>query len=594
MSPTRSAAGHRNGSPQKTRARMALALVAVALIALAIVPIYLGQRAARAQEQITEHLQPALLASAELSLAQARLVDLLQRFLPAGEGSYRTQYNAAVVREDSLYADLADRVRAMDFDVRERLAQLSAESARWHFENRRVFDAPDDAVVRRALAAESLAAFDNLRRATRVLERAIESQVNEGRRKTARTIRLQFWITLGLALVALAATLVIGLVSRRLRGLMAEGEQRRSEAVRARREIDALLEATGDGVLGIDLDGKCTSLNRVGCALLGFTEHEIRGRDMHDLVHHSTADGEPRDRTDSPILAALHAGGRVDSDDNDVLWRCEGTSFPARWSLHPLVDGVELRGAVLTFADVSEIREKEAALRRAIQQREEVVSIVSHDLRNPLGVVAAAADLLVDLPLDEDERRKQAQIIARSAGRMGRLIEALLDVARIEAGAFVVRPSAEHVRPILDEARELFEAQAKLAGIELVVEVASHVPQARMDRDRMLQALTNLLDNALRFTPPGGSVTLGGTEHDGRVVLSVSDTGEGIAPEALDRLFDRFWQTAGHGGAGLGLAIVRGIVEAHGGVVEVDSEPGTGTTFRLLLPVAHVSAETNA
>ena len=177
---------------------------------------------------------------------------------------------------------------------------------------------------------------------------------------------------------------------------------------------------------------------------------------------------------------------------------------------------------------------------------------------------------------------------------MGRLIEALLDVARIEAGAFVVRPSAEHVRPILDESRELFEAQAKLAGIELRVEVASQVPQARMDRDRMLQALANLLDNALRFTPPGGSVTLGGTEHDGRVVLSVSDTGEGIAPEALGRLFDRFWQTAGHGGAGLGLAIVRGIVEAHGGVVEVDSEPGTGTTFRLLLPVAHVSAETNA
>ncbi len=594
MSPTQSAVELRNGRPRKTRARVALAFVAVALIALAILPIYLGQRVARAQEQITEHLQPALLASAELSLAQARLVDLLQRFLPAGEGSYRIRYNAAVVREDSLYADLAERVRAMDFDVRERLAELSAKSARWHFENRRVFDAPDDAVARRVLAAQSLAAFDDLRRATRELERAIESHVNEGKRRTARTMRFQFWITLSLALVALAATLVVGLVSRRLRGLMAEGERRRSEAVRARREIDALLEATGDGVLGIDLDGKCSSLNRVGCALLGFSEREIRGRDMHDLVHHSTADGEPRDRTESPILAALHAGGHVDSGDDDVLWRCDRTSFPARWSLHPLVDGVELRGAVLTFADISELREKEAALLRAVHQREEVVSFVSHDLRNPLGVVAAAADLLVDLALDEDERRKQARIIARSAGRMGRLIEALLDVARIEAGAFVVRPSAEHVRPILDEARELFEGQAEMAGIELLVEVDLHVPQARMDRDRMLQALANLLDNALRFTPPGGSVTLGGTEHDGRVVLSVSDSGAGITPEALDRLFDRFWQTAGHGGAGLGLTIVQGVVEAHGGVVEVDSEPGSGTTFRLLLPVAHVSAETNA
>jgi PAS domain S-box-containing protein len=375
---------------------------------------------------------------------------------------------------------------------------------------------------------------------------------------------------------------------------MAEGEQRRLEAVRARREMDALLEATGDGVLGIDLDGKCTSLNPVGRALLGFTEREVQGRDVHELVHHSTSDGEPRDRADSQILTALHAGGRAVSDDDDVLWCCDRTSFPARWSLHPLVDGVELCGAVLTFADISEIREKEVALRRAVHQREEVVSIVSHDLRNPLGVVVAAADLLVDLPLDEGERRKQAQIIARSAGRMGRLIEALLDVATIEAGAFVVRPSAEHVRPILDEARELFEGQAELAGIELLVEVGSHVPQARMDRDRMLQALANLLDNAFRFTPPGGCVTLAGAEHDGQVVLSVSDTGEGIAPEALGRLFDRFWQTPGHGGAGLGLAIVRGVMEAHDGTVEVDSRLGTGTTFRLLLPKANVSAQTNA
>ena len=594
MSPTESTADQPTATPRKTRAGVALAFVALTLIALAIVPIYLGQRAARAQERITELLQPALLASAELSLAQARLVDLLQRFLPAGEGTYRMRYNAAVVREDSLYADLGERVRALDFDVRERLAQLSAESARWHFENRRVFDEPDDDVARQTLGAQSLTAFDNLQRATRELERAIESHVNEGKRQTARTIRLQFWITLSLALVALASTLVVGLVGGRLRSLMAEGEQRRSEAVRARREIDALLEATGDGVLGIDLDGKCTSLNPVGRALLGFTEREVQGRDVHELVYHSTSDGEPRDRADSPILTALHAGGRAVSDDDDVLWCCDRTSFPARWSLHPLVDGVELRGAVLTFADISEIREKEVALRRAIHQREEVVSIVSHDLRNPLGVVAAAADLLVDLPLDEGERRKQAQIIARSADRMGRLIEALLDVATIEAGAFVVRPSAEHVRPILDEARELFEGQAELAGIELLVEVGSHVPQARMDRDRMLQALANLLDNAFRFTPPGGCVTLAGAEHDGQVVLSVSDTGEGIAPEALGRLFDRFWQTPGHGGAGLGLAIVRGVMEAHDGTVEVDSRLGTGTTVRLLLPKANVSVQTNA
>ncbi len=129
MSPTRSAADRQYDGPQKTRARMALAFVALALIALAVVPIYLGQRAARVQEQITEHLQPALLASAELSLAQARLVDLLQRFLPAGEGSYRTQDNAAVAREESRYGDLAERVEVEGHPRRLVGCELLAEVA---------------------------------------------------------------------------------------------------------------------------------------------------------------------------------------------------------------------------------------------------------------------------------------------------------------------------------------------------------------------------------------------------------------------------------------------------------------------------------
>jgi PAS domain S-box-containing protein len=583
-------------TPRKTRATSALAFVALALIALAVVPIYFSQRAARAQEEISEILQPALEASARLSLAQARVTDRFQRFLLTDDRSLRTQYNAEVAIEDSLFTKLGGLVRVMDFEVRERLAQLSAESARWHFENRRAFDEPDRGDIRAALVAESLTSFDNLEIAARELERVIESQVREGGRESARLLRLQFWVTLALAAVALASTLVLGLVSRRLRTFMAEADQRRSQAVRSQRDIDALLEATGEGVLGIDLEGKCTSLNRVGCVLLGFSEREIRGRDMHDTVHHSTADGEPREREDSVILAALGEGGRVDSGDEDVLWRRDRTSFPSRWSLHPLVDGTDVRGAVLTFGDISEIRDKETALLRAVYQREEVVSIVSHDLRNPLGVVAAAADLLIELPLDEKERRLQAEIIARSAGRMGRLIEDLLDVARIEAGAFVVRPSAERVRPILEEAIELSAHQAEQAGVALLVEVASHVPLARMDRDRILQALTNLIDNALRFTARGGSVTLGGVERDGRVVLSVSDTGEGIAPDAVDRLFDRFWQTegAGKGVAGLGLAIVRGIVEAHEGEVQVESEQGVGTTFVLLLPSADVAAATEA
>ena len=251
-----------------------------------------------------------------------------------------------------------------------------------------------------------------------------------------------------------------------------------------------------------------------------------------------------------------------------------------------MIDGTDLRGAVLTFTDMTEVHEKEEALKRAIQQREDVVSIVSHDLRNPLGVVLAASDLLVDLPLDEDERRRQAEIIGRSGKRMHNLIEDLLDVSRIEAGAFVTRPSLEEVFPILEEARKFFSDQAEGAGVELTVVHSNAELKARIDRDQILQALSNLLDNALRHTPQGGSVVITAVEDDGFIDLTVTDDGPGIEPTVLEHLFDRFSQstTGGGGGAGLGLAIVKGVAEGHGGGVSVTSQFGEGAIFTIRLP----------
>ena len=338
-------------------------------------------------------------------------------------------------------------------------------------------------------------------------------------------------------------------------------------------------------MLGIDLDGKCISLNRAGAELLGYTERAIKGRDVHDTLLHTRADGTSWPRDESPILGVLLRGDAADSGDGAILWRRRAKSFPSRWSLRAMVDGTELRGAVLTFTDMTEIHEKEEALRRAIGQREDVVSIVSHDLRNPLGVVLAAADLLLDLPLDEVERRRQAQVIRRSGERMQSLIEDLLDVARIEAGAFVVHVSTEELLPILEEVHTLFQDQARTRRIRLEVADCETEPKARIDRDRIIQALANLLDNALRLTPEGGRVVLAATERDGSVELSVSDTGPGIEPALLERLFDRFAQSSSSGGgAGLGLAIVKGVAVAHGGEVTADSVRREGATFTIRLP----------
>jgi PAS domain S-box-containing protein len=592
MSRAEERAGEVVGESAPARGQWAVWFVAVALMALAGVPAYLGSRVDEVQRVITEVMEPAGRLSSSLSLLKARQFARLEGFLLTGDRSFREPYIAAIAEEDSVFTQLGVltsdpdfQVRDLQFNVRERLAQLSAESTRWHLRNQQIFDASVAPSASAQVREESRMRYDELQRATRELDRAIQSAVRGGRLDVENVRTLQLRITMALAVLALWATLLLGRVGARLKNLTLEAEMRRRDAVRARREIDSLLEATGDGVLGIDLEGTCISLNRAGVDLLGYSEREMQGRDVHEALHHSFPDGTPRPREESPILKALVRGEAAESEDGDVLWRRRGLSFPARWSLRPMMDGVELRGAVLTFTDMTEIMEKERALRQAIRQREDVVSIVSHDLRNPLGVVFGAADLLLELPLDAEQRSRQAQIISRAARRMQTLIEDLLDVARIEAGALVVRRSLEDLPEILEETRDLFDDQAEQRGISLSVEPSATSPRARVDRDRLLQALSNLVDNALRLTPEGGSVVLSAEDAGERVAVRVRDTGPGIEPAKLSRLFDRFWQMEDGmpGAAGLGLAIVKGVVEAHGGEVRVASEVGVGTTFTLWL-----------
>lgn len=568
----------------------AIGFVVVALVALAAVPMALGRRAADSQRLIVEVLDPARSLAAELSLIHAQQHTRYQAFLLTGDLAYREPFRRSVAREREIYERLSGLASEMDLDVRERLAAFSSRAARWNVARQDVLNAGDPLPRQEEHLEAEETEYEALRRDAVELERAIESEVDAGRRRMERIRRLQARISVALALLALGATAVVVMVGRHLRGLTAEAERRRRDAVQARREIDALLEATGDGVIGVDLDGTCLSMNRAGSELLGYTETEIRGRDLHETIHHSFPDGTPRSRDASPILQALVRGERADCED-DVFWRRRRIPFPVRWSLRPLMDGRELRGGVVTFTDMTTIREQEEALRKAVRTRDEVVSIVSHDLRNPLGVVAAAADLLLDLPLDEEERRRQVEIIARSAARMSRLIEDLLDVSRIEAGALVVRTAQEDPEEILEEVRSEFEDQAADRGLRLVVAVERGTPPARADRDRVLQALSNLIGNALKFTPSGGTIRVTAEPAGDGVAFSVEDDGPGIPEEAQAHLFDRFWQAERHGrtGAGLGLAIVRGIAEAHGGRVEVSSREGQGARFTLVLPSAEGS-----
>lgn len=227
------------------------------------------------------------------------------------------------------------------------------------------------------------------------------------------------------------------------------------------------------------------------------------------------------------------------------------------------------------------------AARAAVAARDELMGVVAHDLRNPLGAIILKAAML-RRTADSDKSRRDAEFIEGVAGRMARLIESLLDVATLQAGRFSVTRAPCDVDRLLRDALEMFEQLAASKQITLASEGAEIGVELLADRERVLQALSNLVGNALKFTPAGGTITVGAALQAHAVRITVADTGDGIPRELLPQVFERFWkrEQTGKKGTGLGLFIAKGIVEAHGGTLRVESDAGRGARFSFDLPLA--------
>jgi signal transduction histidine kinase len=219
----------------------------------------------------------------------------------------------------------------------------------------------------------------------------------------------------------------------------------------------------------------------------------------------------------------------------------------------------------------------------------EVLAVVSHDLRNPLNIISVGATLLDGGQHSEPERAEILRIIKSASDRMERLLADLLALARLDGGqSLPVSPAPLDLAPLLDEVKSAFACTAQRNGRRLECRIAGTLPAVQADRDRIHQVLSNLVGNALKFTPTGGTVTIEAEAVSGEVRCSVRDTGPGLTEEEMDRLFDPFWQAekTARLGFGLGLKIAKCIVEAHGGNLSVESVPGAGSTFSFTLPVA--------
>jgi signal transduction histidine kinase len=229
----------------------------------------------------------------------------------------------------------------------------------------------------------------------------------------------------------------------------------------------------------------------------------------------------------------------------------------------------------------------------AAEMRRDLVAVVAHDLKNPLNAVSMAAALLsksAPAGSDGDRSRRQSGIITRATDRMNRLIHDLLDVSAIDAGRLELELSAHRVGPLVSEALESMGqlAQERQITLERVVAADAETLAALCDRERLLQVFSNLIGNAIKYTEPGSRITVSAQCVDGALSFAVADTGPGIADEHVPHLFDRFWRVRGRkrDGTGLGLWIVKGLVEAHGGTVSVDTAVGAGAKFSFTVPLA--------
>ncbi|HEY3704873.1 MAG TPA: PAS domain S-box protein [Terracidiphilus sp.] len=352
----------------------------------------------------------------------------------------------------------------------------------------------------------------------------------------------------------------------------------------ATRQRELILQSVGDGIYGIDLDGRLTFINEAGARALGYEPGQLTGRVIHDLIHHSHADGTPYSKVTSPILQGMRRQETVRQRD-EVFWRADGTSIPVEYTASPLIEDRRISGMVVAFQDVSERRRLE-------KMKDEFISTVSHELRTPLTSLRASLGLISSGALEKrpEKQKHMLEMAISNCDRLTRLVNDILDFDKVEKGAMPLRRVPVEAVDLLRRASDVAHGHAADAGLRFRIEAIPALVLA--DEDRILQVLNELVSNAIKFSPPNTLITLS-AQPSGKsdVCFVVEDQGQGIAPEKLEHIFDRFQQgdasdTRALGGTGLGLALCRSIVEQHNGRVWAESTPGRGSRFSFTLPIA--------
>jgi PAS domain S-box-containing protein len=311
----------------------------------------------------------------------------------------------------------------------------------------------------------------------------------------------------------------------------------------------------------------------------------------------------------APVLIQTNAVSRIVESSAAEAYKTAIKSMSPRAALFlPLVAREQLIGALCLFRTANGFDGDDLAfaidlarmtalaldnarlhdtVRASLRARDEMVGVVSHDLRNPVAAVRMLSRSLLGQPINDDtDTRQNIALIAQAADQMDTLIRDLLDMNRLDAGQLVIAPAPVEPSALLLESLRTLRPLVDEKDIDLDLQIETGLPRVMADRERIQQTLSNLVGNAIKFSPGGSKIVVAARRDTDAVVISVVDRGKGISPEQLPRVFDRYWQSSrtDRQGAGLGLAIAKGIIETHGGRIWIESSPGEGTTASFTLP----------
>jgi len=385
--------------------------------------------------------------------------------------------------------------------------------------------------------------------------------------------------------------------------LQARTIDERDEIEKALRESEEkfslLLNSTAEGIYGLDTKGKCIFCNPACLDILGYvSETDLLEKNIHELIHHHRLDGTEYPEEECKACLAFIKGEGVHVD-NEVFWRADGRPFDAEYFSYPMHKGDKVVGSVVTFYDISERKKAQAALIAAKKNAEEAnaaksdfLANISHEIRTPITVFMGAIEHLIEI--DKDPVCREVLDLANiSSRRLYVLLNEILDHSKIESRQMDLEEETFKVRRCLNETIDMMTDRARSKHLKLVLDVSPSVPEDMLgDQFRLGQILLNLIGNAIKFTD-GGEVTVRAERQNDYLKFSVIDAGIGISEDKLEEIFLSFRQvdsssTRRHGGAGLGLAISKGLTELMGGSICAHSVLGQGSVFSFTLPIKNV------